>query len=214
MRVLRFAAPLAVVGVVALAPVWLLALRARPPTELAQLASFTHLGGVMVALALVGQLALVGGAAAMLDERSQAAALRRGLAGLGRAVAPCLLAAAAIAVATLALVVPGVLAIGLFATTGAAAAGGGSATAALARAAAAARPQLVRVTAIALGAVAVDVAIAAVAQRVLLVLPAKPTPHDLAGAVTYARVLALALVAVSPPIAAALAVCYGKNRAR
>src|ERR1700733_8571025 len=116
MRVLRFAAPLAVLGVIALAPVWLLALRARPPAEIDQLASFTYLGVVMVALAVVGQLALVGGAAAMKEAPSQAAGLRRGLIGLRRAVVPCLLAAVAIGVATLAFVVPGVLAIGLFAT--------------------------------------------------------------------------------------------------
>jgi hypothetical protein len=226
MRVLRFAAPLAVVGVVALAPVWLLALTAHPPTEVDQLGSFVRLGAMMVALAVVGQLALVGGAAAMIDSPSQAAALRRGFAGLGRAVVPCLLAAVAILAASLALVVPGVLALGLFATAGAAAlaspgsagarssAEDGTAAAVLARAAADARPQLAAVTALAIAAVAIDVAIAAVAQRILLVMPAKPTPHDLAAAVGYARVVALALVAVSPPIAAALAVRYGKNRTR
>src|SRR5207302_1616377 len=60
----RFAGPIVVAAIVALAPVWLLALRAQPPEDLAQVGSSDRLAWLMVGLAVVGQLVLVGGVAA------------------------------------------------------------------------------------------------------------------------------------------------------
>jgi hypothetical protein len=210
-RVLRFAAPFALVSVFALAPVWLVALATHAPTTGVEMSSVDRLGYVLTGLAILGQLALVGGAAAIAGATSQLDALGRGVRGVLRAVVPCLLVAVAVAIATLALVVPGLLAIGLFATTGAAALEPGPAAAVLARAAAAARRQLPVVAAFALGAIAVDVAIAVVLRRTLLADGAK---HEVGEAIVYFRVVALALVAVSPPIAGVLAACYARNRAR
>jgi hypothetical protein len=117
----------------------------------------------------------------------------------------------AIAVALLALVVPGLLAIPLLATAGAAALDDGSAATVLGRAAAAAQRRLPLFAALAVGAIGVDIAIAALARHVILAPDAK---HDLAAALTYLRVVALGVLVISPVVAGALATAYARNRAR
>ena len=81
------------------------------------------LGWELIAIGWLGQLVLVGGAAAITGARpsqiSQLGAFGRGLVQLARAIVPCLAAAAAIAIGGLALVVPGLVLLVLLALTGA-----------------------------------------------------------------------------------------------
>lgn len=216
MRALRFAAPLLVAAVVALAPTWLLALAAQPPPDLAHARSAAHLAYLMIALAVVGQLALAGGAHAIGDATSQATATRRALAGTLRAIVPTLLAVVAVVLGLAALALPGLLLLALLALVGPAAqaADGGPPTAALARAAAAARRQLPALAATVAAIIAVDVVLALALDRLLVSLPAKPSTAELATTVRFIHVTAVALVVASPVAAVALAARYGKNRAR
>jgi hypothetical protein len=82
-------------------------------------------GWGLLPIAWLGQLVLIGGAAAILRARpSQLRAFTAGLAQLVRAILPCLAAAAAIATASLALVLPGLVLLALLSLTGASTARG------------------------------------------------------------------------------------------
>ena len=158
----------------------------------------------MLAFAIAGQLVLVGGVAATRGAHGQVAAFGRALLGVLRAIVPVGLALLAIIVGSLALAVPGVMLLALLAGTGAHANDDVPATTVLARAVVAARPRAIQLGALALAMIAVDVVVVLVAHKLVLVLPAKPQPAQLAVAVTYVRVVAAALVVVSPPLSVAL----------
>jgi hypothetical protein len=205
---LRYLVPLTLLSAIAVSPALVLALRARPPLDPAGARAALTLGWEMIALAAFGQLILVGGAAAITraqpSQPSQLGALGGGAVQLARAIVPCLAAAAAIAIGGLALVVPGLVLLVLLALTGASPARG--VPAALADSIAAARTQL-PATALAVAAMlAIDVAIGVAAQRAFVVpLPRQPAPAQLAQLRLFVRVIALALVVVSPLPATVLA---------
>lgn len=205
---LRYLVPLTLLSAIAVSPALVLALRARPSLDPAGARATLTLGWEMIALAALGQLILVGGAAAITrahpSQPSQLRALGGGLVQLARAIVPCLAAVAAVAIGGLALVVPGLVLLVLLALTGASPARG--VPAALADSIAAARVQL-PATALAVAAMlAIDVAIGVAAQRVFIVpLPRQPAPAQLAQLRLFVRVIALALVVVSPLPATVLA---------
>nr|HEX4312669.1 hypothetical protein [Kofleriaceae bacterium] len=208
MRALRFAAPLLVAAIVALAPVLLLAWMAKPPADASQVGSSERLAYAMAALAFVGQLALAGGVHANTGAAPRVGATRRAIAGVGRAAVPALLVVAAVVIGSLALVVPGLLLLALLALVGPAAQGDGPVTAVLARATEATRRQLPIVAAVVAALVVADVGLAVGLRVALVSMPAKPSVHDLATTVRYLHALALALLVISPALAAALAARY------
>ena len=140
---------------------------------------------------------------------SQLRALTRGVLQLVRAVVPCLVAALAVAIGTLALVLPGLVLLVLLSLTAASRERGLPAP--LLDSIAAARRQLPAVALAVLALFALDAAIGLVAYRAfLLPLPAKPTPIQLAAVRNFVRAIALALVVLSPLPATVLATLHDR----
>jgi hypothetical protein len=201
----RYIVPLTLLSAIALSPLVALASRVHAPADAAAARPVIQLGWTLLAVAWLGQLLLGGGAAAMLtDPPSQLRAFTRGLLQLIRAVLPCLVAALAVAIGSLALVLPGVALLVLLSLTAASRERGLPGP--LLDSIAAARRQLPAVTLAVLALFALDAAIGLVAYRAFLVpLPAKPTPIQLAAVRNFVRAIALALVALSPLPATVLA---------
>lgn len=197
--------PLTLLSALALSPLLAIALRVRAPAKPADIRAVVSLGWTLVATAWLAQLVLVGAAAAMTGERrSQLRALGRGLVQLVRAVVPCLVAAAAVAIGGLALVVPGAVLLVLLSLTGASRARGLPAP--LLDSIAAARRQWRAVALAVVALLALDAAIGIAAHRALVApLPARPTPAQLAGARDFVRAIAATLVVLSPLPACVLA---------
>jgi hypothetical protein len=202
---LRHLVPLTLLSALALSPLIALALRARAPANAAEAKAVLSLGWTLIALAWLGQLVLVGGAAAMMGERrSQLRSLGRGFVQLIRAVVPCLVAAAAVAIGSLALVVPAPVLLVLLSLTGASRERGLPAP--LADSVAAVRRQWVAVAIAVAALLALDAAIGVAAHRVFVApLPAKPTTPQLAATRDFVRAIAVALVVLSPLPACILA---------
>jgi hypothetical protein len=201
----RYIVPLTLLSAIALSPLLVLAARVHAPADAAAARPVIQLGWTLLAVAWLGQFLLVGGAAAMLTAPpSQLRAFTRGLLQLIRAVVPCLVAALAVAIGSLALVLPGLMLLVLLSLTGASRERGLPAP--LLDSLAAARRQLPAVALAVLALFALDAAIGLVAYRtVLLPLPAKPTPIQLAAVRNFVRAIALALVVLSPLPATMLA---------
>jgi hypothetical protein len=194
---LRYLAPLTVLSAVALSPVIAVALATRLPSDGPGASATLTRGWLLVALAWPCQLVLVGAASAVTDATSQLRALGHGLVQLVRAILPCLAAIAAIAIGSLALVLPGVLLFILLAPTGASRARG--ITAALADTIAATRKQLLTAALVVAAMLTLDAAIGIVGYRALVgAMASRPTPIQLAAARSFVRTIALALVIASP----------------
>lgn len=211
---LRHIVPLTVLSAIALSPLVALAARVRAPADAAAARPVIQLGWTLLAVAWLGQLLLVGGAAAMLTEPpSQLRAFTRGLLQLIRAVVPCLVATLAVAIGSLALVLPGLILLVLLSLTAASRERGLPAP--LLDSIAAARRQLPAVALAVLALFALDAAIGLVAYRVfLLPMPAKPTPIQLATVRDFVRATAFALVVLSPLPATLLATLHARARGR
>jgi hypothetical protein len=178
-----------------------------------------HLGWELAATAWIFQLALVGAAApavrsvALDAPLSQTSALFAGLRGLLRAALPVGLALGAIVLGSIALVVPGVLLLGLFALTGASERLGEPLPAALVDSVAVVRAHAKQVALVLAITIGVALAIALVTHVAILpALPQKLPVAQLAPARTFVRVIAFALVALSALPACALAALYGARR--
>jgi hypothetical protein len=197
--------PLTLLSAIALSPLLVLALRVHAPADAAAARPVIQLGWTVLAVAWLGQFLLVGGPAAMLTEPpSQLRAFTRGLLQLVRAVVPCLVAGLAVALGTLALVLPGLMLLVLLSLTAASRERGLPAP--LLDSIAAARRQLPAVALAVLALLALDAVIGLVAYRVFLApLPAKPTPTQLAAVRDFVRAIALTLVVLSPLPATLLA---------
>ena len=213
---LRFIVPLTLLSAVTLCLVAYVAHAVTPPPDLPQARVAIHLGWILAGTAWVFQLVLVAAAAPLVASvardapLSQLQALVAGARGLGRGLVPCGVAIAAIVLGGVALVVPGVLLLGLFALTGASDRLGDPLPAALADSIAVVRAHA-RTVALALAVIiAADLAIALVAH--LAILPALPKPKPplavLAPARTFVRIVALALIAGSAVPACVLAAIY------
>lgn len=202
---LSYLAPLTVLSAVALSPLVAVALRTRVPVDRAGVDATVALGWKLIAVAWFGQLVLVGGAAAIVRHQpSQLRALGAGLVQLLRAIAPCIAAAAAIAIGSLALAVPGLVLLVLLSLTGASPERGLPAP--LVDSIAVARTRVPVVALAVAGMLALDAAIGIVAHRALVVeLPKHPAPAQLAAARDFVRAIALALVIASPLPATVLA---------
>lgn len=211
---LRYFVPLQLLSVIAMAPVVVLALRMAVPVDQAGAKAGLALGWALIALGWLCQLVLVGGAAAMTGDArpSQLGGFRDGLVRLGRAVVPCLVAGATIAVASLALVVPGLVLLVVLALTGASPVRGVPAS--LVDSIAAVRRQLPAAVVAVAAVIAVDVAIGVIAQLSLVTIPIprQPRPAQLAGLQQFVRAIAAALVLVSPLLAAVLATIRSRGQ--
>jgi hypothetical protein len=220
---LRYIVPLTLLSAVALSPVIVIALRVRAPVDQAAANAVVATGWTMLAIAWLGQLVLVGGAAAVTRTPrsppsqpspspprsqpwppSQLRAFSAGLARLVRAIVPCLAAAAVVAIGSLALIVPGLILLVLLALTGASRARG--VPAALVDSIAIARKHLPAVAVTIAAMLALDAAIGLAAYRGFAVpLPRQPTPAQLAAVRHFVRAIAIALVIASPLPATVLA---------
>lgn len=208
---LRHIVPLTLLSAIALSPLVALAFGVRAPVDPAAARSVIQLGWTLLAVAWPCQFILVGGAAAMVGEPpSQLRAFARGFLQLIRAIVPCLVAALAVAIGSLALVLPGLVLLVLLSLTGASQERGLPAP--LLDSLAAARRQLPAVVLAVLALFAIDAAIGLVASRALLApLPAKPTPIQLMAVRNCVRVIALALVVLSPLPATMLATLHDRT---
>jgi hypothetical protein len=208
---LRYLAPMTLLSVIALAPIAVIALRTPVPLDLASARATVALAWKLIAFAWLGQLVLVGGASAVIGAPSQLGALGGGLLHLVRAILPCFAAAAAIAIGSLALVVPGLVLLVLLALTGASRERGVSAR--LVDSIAVARGRLVAVALAVGGMLAIDAAIGIVAQRALIPqLPRRPGPGQLAATRQLVHAIAIALVVASPLPAIVLALLHRRGR--
>jgi hypothetical protein len=207
---LNYIVPLTLLSAIALSPLVALALGARVPAAPAAARPVIQLGWTLLAAAWLGQLVLVGGAAAMLSgPPSQLRAFTRGFLQLIRAVVPCLVAALTVAIGSLALVLPGLVLLVLLSLTGASRERGLPAP--LLDSLAAARRQLPAVAVAVLALFAIDAAIGLVTHRAFLAsLPAKPTAIQLTAVRSFVRAIALALVVLSPLPATVLAVLHAR----
>ncbi len=206
----NYLVPLTLLSAIALSPLVVLALGVHVPADAAAARPVIQLGWTLLAVAWPGQYLLVGGAAAMLSEPpSQLRAFARGLVQLLRAVVPCLVAVLAVAIGSAALVLPGLVLLALLSLTAASRERGLPAP--LLDSLAAVRRQLPAVALAVFALFAIDAAIGLVAYRaVLLPLPAKPTPAQLAAARNFVRAIALALVVLSPWPAMVLASLHAR----
>ncbi|HET7505690.1 MAG TPA: hypothetical protein VFK02_31940 [Kofleriaceae bacterium] len=198
---LRYIVPLALLSAIALSPVIAIAARVSVPVDKSAASATLGTGWALLAIAWPCQLMLVGAASAIAGARSprasQLRALRAGLGQLVRAIVPCLAAMVVIAIGSLALAVPGLVLIVLLALTGASTARGlpGPITESIAIA----RTRLPAVALAVATMLALDAAIGLSAYRELVgALPHQPTPAQLAAVRTFVRVIAVALVVVSP----------------
>jgi hypothetical protein len=208
---LGHAVPLTLLSAIALAPLIAIAVGVHAPADAAGAKPVIQLGWILLGVAWLGQFMLVGAASAMIGApRSQLRAFGGGFVQLVRAVVPCLVAGAAIAVGSLAMVVPGAVLLALLALTGASRERGLPAP--LLDSLAAARRQPLAVALAVAALFAIDAAIGAVAYRVFLApLPAKATPVQLAAVRGFVRAIALALVVLSPLPATVLATIHARG---
>ncbi len=198
---------LVVLAVGALAPVLLTALRTPVPADAAAVKGLTRVAAELIALAVFGQLLLVAPAASYLrSEQGQRRAFVAAAGQLARAVIPMLLVLATVAIGGLALVLPGIALFVLLALTAASPELGEPLPAPLLDSIAVVRARLPAVAITLVIAIALDIAIVVVAQRVFARPFGKaPTVQELASYRTVLRVAAVALVAIAPLPACALA---------
>jgi hypothetical protein len=204
--------PLTLLSALALSPLVAIAARVRPPADPAGSRAAIQLGWTLLAVAWLGQFLLVGGAAAMLTEpASQLRAFTRGLLQLVRAVVPCLVAVLAVAIGSLALVLPGLALLVLLSLTAASRDRGLPAP--LLDSISAARRRLPAVALAVLALFAIDAAIGLIAHRAFIMpLAGKPAPAQLAAVRNFVRAIVLALVVLSPLPATVLAALHTRGR--
>jgi hypothetical protein len=203
--VLRYAAPLLVASVAALLPQLVLVAWLDVPETADAAKQLFVVAWIVAGTAWWSQIVLAGAVAPILRTRPPIGrAFAVAVIGAARAFVPCVLALAAFVVGGLALVVPGVVVMTLLALTGAV--DGDTTATRFAASAAAVRRRWGAVALALLAIVVVDLAIAGGAWLgVFQPLAPKPTPAQLAASLRMVRVVALALVAVSPIAATALA---------
>lgn len=203
---LRYLAPLTLLSVVTFAPLVLLALRLPAPGTAPQAVIAVRAGWMFAALGVIPLLVLVGGVAPAVravaagTPRSQLGVLAAGLAGLARALVPCLLAIVAITIGGLALVVPGLLLLVLLALTGASTEPGMPGP--LADSVAIARRHALAIAAVLVVTIAVIAVVLVLVRHGLPIpLPKKPTLADRTEIRNFARI-AIAVVAIAAPVPA------------
>ncbi len=211
--------PLTLLSVLALSPLLYLALKVPAPrtSEIArgQLRLAWILGGVAWAfqLWLVAGVAPAVRAIAAGQPLSQWRALTSGIANLVRGIVPCAIAVVAVVLGGIALVVPALVVLVFVSLTGASPQLGGEAPAAVRDSIAIVRANVRTVAIVALAIVALDLAITLATQ--LAIVPAfakKTTAAKLLPIRDFVRVVAAALVVMSPLAACALASVATRER--
>jgi hypothetical protein len=212
---LRYVVPFTLLSLIACAPLLYIALGVAAADKVAVAQQHVRLAWILAATAWACQLLLVAGVAPGVRSvvhgapLSQWQAFARGFASLVRGLLPCAIAVAAIVLGGLALVVPGLLLLVLLAMTGASRELSAPPPAALVDSVAVARSQLTRVAFVVATIVVCNLAIAYAAHTLLVpTLVKKMAAAKLAPVRTFVRVVALALVALSPIASCTLAARY------
>jgi hypothetical protein len=208
---LRYLVPLTLLSALALAPQLLVALRLPAPTDPARAQIALRTGWGLVATAWLGRLLLVGPAAFLASTKpGQLRALLGGLGALIRAILPCALAAAAIALGSLALVVPGLALLVLLSLT--AASPPSRLPAPLLDSISTVKPRFLTVALVVLFGLALDAALGFAAYRALVPPFARPpTAAQLATLRSFVRVTALMLIVLAPLPATLLATLRARS---
>jgi hypothetical protein len=216
---LRYFVPLTIVSAIAFGLVGWIAVRTGGAHDVDAARAQLRLGWTLVGVAWVVQLVLVAGVApavrsvASRSGISQLGALTGGISGLVHGVVPCLVAVLAIAIGSLALVIPGLLLLVMLAMTGASERLGEPLPAPLTDSVAAARGNFVRIAVIIVLLFVVDLAIGGIAQLAIArALKPPTTTAALLATRTFVRVIAASLILVSPLPACALAAAYQRRR--
>lgn len=213
----RYLVPLTVISVIAFAPLILFALTVPAPKNAKQAEFVMRYAWAFAGVSVIPLLVLVGGVAPAVRgiagnaPRSQLAVLGAGLLGLARALIPCLLAIAAVAIGGLACVVPGLILLVLLALTGASAEDG--APARLTDSIAIARTKYLPIIAVIVCVLAAQ-AIAIIVLRAPLVPVGKtPKPEHLAAFRMLVRVTVAGIALAAPIAAVVLAAIHARGRA-
>lgn len=206
----RYVAPLTLLSVVLFAPLLVYGVLSKTPGELAPAWRMVMIAWGAASTAWIAQYMLVGAAAPLARSIAEAAplgqlaALRAALGGLVRAMLPTLMVVAAIAMGSIALVLPG-LALGVLLSLTGASTRSGLADPMLdsvARVRANLKVAIIAVVTI----LVVDFAIITLPFVILLgPLSPRPTPEELAAAQLILKVAAIGLPLVTPLAACALA---------
>jgi hypothetical protein len=206
----RHAVPLVLLSLVAFVPLWLV-VRGMKPATAGEVKTVVRLVWILAGTAWMFQLALVGAAAPLVGQRlSQLAGARAAVLGFRRAIVPCAAAAIAVLIGGVALVVPGLILLVLFALTGASAEPGLPAP--LLDSAAIVRRARLPVVALVAGLLVVDVALAFIALRFPFAIGKKPNAAQLASYRHLLPNLVVALALVTPPFACALAAIHRNHK--
>ncbi|CAN5919881.1 hypothetical protein BH11MYX3_BH11MYX3_47560 [soil metagenome] len=205
---LRYLVPVTLLSALAFAPLLWLVMRVPVPADLLQARGVLRTTWLLVGLSLVPLLILVGGVSpsvrSIAEGRpvSQLAAVRDGVLALSRAVLPCGVAVIAVAVGSLALVIPGLLLLVLLSLTGATAGPGQALHESLSASVTAVRARFVTVASILLLSIAVTCGAVYFLQRGLPVpLPKQPPGELLPNVRVFAR-WAIAGLAIGAPLPA------------
>ncbi len=216
---MRYVVPLTLITAAVMIVFVLTGARIRPAVDLANARSQLHVGWLLAALAWVFQLVLVAAAAPMVRavaagrELSQVAAFVAGVRNVLLAAVPIAIVLAAIVLGMVAVVVPGLLLLGLFSLTGASERLADPLPAALADSAAIVRAHAKEVAVILAIIIAADLAVAAISHLAILpTLEKKLTVAQLAPVSAFVRTIAYTLVAFSAVPGCLLAAFYTRKR--
>ena len=216
---MRYVVPLTLITAAVMIVFVLTGARIRPAVDLANARSQLHVGWLLAAFAWVFQLVLVAAAAPMVRavaagrELSQVAAFVAGVRNVLRAAVPIAVVLAAIVLGMVAVVVPGLLLLGLFSLTGASERLADPLPAALADSAAIVRAHAKEVAVILAIIIAADLAVAAISHLAILpTLEKKLTVAQLAPVSAFVRTIAYTLVAFSAVPGCLLAAFYTRKR--
>lgn len=218
---LRYVVPLTVLAALAFLPLLYVAWRAGAAQDLARARAQVRFGWIVAGSALAFQLLVVAGVAPAVrgvvrgQPLSQWRAFVDGGRNLLRGVVPWCIAIAAVLLGGVALVVPGVLLLGLLALTGASDRLGEPPPAALVDSVDVVRASFARVAIVVAVIVLANVAITYGVQTAFVPHITRKVPAaKLLPIRTFVRVVPLALAAVAPIAACALAATYARLKRR
>jgi len=202
----RYLVPLTLLSVIAFSPLILLAYRVQVPLNAKQAQVALRMAWAFAGCSLIPLYLLVAGVAPAVRgiasgaPRSQLGVFVSGLVGLARAVVPILLVIAAIAIGSLAVVVPGLILLVLLALTGASVENGGPAR--LGDSIAIARTKILPVAGVIVATVGIQAIAIYVLSRPLVPVPKVPPPELLVAFLHLVRLTGagFALVAALPAV--------------
>lgn len=216
----RYLVPLTLIAAVVMSVVAYIGYAVVPATDVAGARAELHLGWELAGTAWIFQLLLVAAAAPLVRSvarnapLSQPRALLAGAIRVLHAAIPVGIAVVAIVLGFVALVVPGLLLLGLLSLTAASDRVDEPLPAALDDSVAVVRAHAKQIALVVGIMIAADLALALASHLILIpTIPKKATTSMLVPARTFVRVVAFTLVALSSLPACALAAVYGRQRA-